>query len=283
MKGAVQIKKVMIVDDDQSVIKGLLDHIAWSKLNMHVMSTVSNGEDALSSIRQNQPDILITDIYMPKMTGLELIKQINSEYPGIYIIIHSGYNHFDNAREAIKYGVKHFFLKPSTVAEIETVLREINQDMQAEEKQQALLAQYNKQSIEYLNYTKDALIREMLVTRYSPTKMPVEKLELLKLPIDTNMLVASLWLIRPPYLTKSKEREWQLMKFSSGNIIKETIEEQKEIYDPKIDIHVVDFTDTTFVLVFIAKEKSIELNKPCYNLTKKIIENILHGSNIVYQ
>ncbi len=264
----------MIVDDDQSVINGLNDHISWNKLNMNVIETAGNGDEALLKIRQDQPDILITDIYMPKMNGLELIKTINQEYPSIYIIIHSGYNHFDNAREAIRYGVKHFFLKPSTVQEIETVLTEITQDMDAEEKQKTLLARYNTQLKEYLTYTRGALLREMLVTNYSPNKVPIEKLELLNLKQDTTIIVASLSIIRPPYITKSKEKDWQLMKLSTGNIVKELIEEEKQLTS-QVDIHLVDFTDSTFVLVFMAKENNLELNKLCYDFSNKLIENIL--------
>lgn len=274
MKGTNEMKKVMIVDDDTSVIKGLHDHISWDKLNMQVMDSACNGDEALAKIRILQPDILITDIYMPKMTGLELIKRINQEFPSIYIIIHSGYNHFDNAREAIRYGVKHFFLKPSTIQEIETVLSEIIQEMVAEERQKTLLSRYNKQLKEYLSYTKEALIKEMLVTSYSSNKIPVEKLELLNLREDTNVIVCSLCLIRPPYITKSKEREWQLMKLSSSNIIKEVIDGEVE-HSSKVDIHLVDYTDTTFVLVFIAKEYTVELNQLCYKLAKELIENLL--------
>jgi two-component system, response regulator YesN len=274
MKGTSEMKKIMIVDDDKSVIKGLSDHVSWEKLNIEVMDTASNGEEALAKVRQQQPDILVTDIYMPKMNGLELIKTIHKEFPSIYIIIHSGYNHFDNAREAIRYGVKHFFLKPSTVQEIESVFSEIIQEIEAEEKQKTLLSSYTSQLKEYLSYTKDALIRELLVTGYSSNKIPLEKLELLDLKKDTSIMVASLSLIRPPYLTASKEREWQLMKLSSGNIIKEILENEKELH-ALVDIHLVDYTDTTYVLVFIAKDYSVEINKLCFDLAKKLIENLL--------
>lgn len=266
--------EVMIVDDDQNVIKGLFNHIAWDKFNMQVKDTASNGEEALTKIKLHQPDILITDIYMPKINGLELIRKINNEFSTINIIIHSGYNHFDIAREAIQYGVKHFFLKPSTVQEIETVLDEITRDMEAEEKQKILLTQYNKQLKEYLGYTKDALIREMLVTRYSPSKIPIEKLELLKLRKDTNIIVASLCLIRPPYITKSNEREWQLRKLSTGKLIKEVIDSEPEV-TLNVDIHVVDYTDSTFVFVFIAKEYDLKLPILCHKLAKRLVENIL--------
>lgn len=264
----------MIVDDDQSVIKGLLTHIPWNTLDMTVIDSASNGEEALEKIRRHQPDILITDIYMPKLNGIELIRTINKEFPSIYIMIHSGYNHFENAREAIKYGVKHFFLKPSTVEEMEAVLSEVTQDMEAEEKQKRLMAQYNKQLKEYLSYTKDALLREMLLSKFSLDKISIEKLELVNLRKDALFIVASLELIRPPYLTKSKERDWQLLKLSTMNIMREIISGEEEMLD-KAEVNIIDYSDSSFVLVFIAKADTVNLTKFSCHLSQILIENIL--------
>ncbi|MDQ0227386.1 response regulator [Metabacillus niabensis] len=268
------MREVMIVDDDQSVIKGLLTHIPWNTLDMTVIDSASNGEEALEKIRRHQPDILITDIYMPKLNGIELIRTINKEFPSIYIMIHSGYNHFENAREAIKYGVKHFFLKPSTVEEMEAVLSEVTQDMEAEEKQKRLMAQYNKQLKEYLSYTKDALLREMLLSKFSLDKISIEKLELVNLRKDALFIVASLELIRPPYLTKSKERDWQLLKLSTMNIMREIISGEEEMLD-KAEVNIIDYSDSSFVLVFIAKADTVNLTKFSCHLSQILIENIL--------
>ncbi|MDC3416007.1 response regulator transcription factor [Aquibacillus salsiterrae] len=264
----------MIIDDDQSAINGLISYVSWEKLNLHVIGTANNGEDALDLIIQNPPDILITDIYMPKMTGLNLIKQLFKTFPEINIIIHSGYNHFDNARQAIQYGVKYFFLKPATIDEIEMVLEDVLQEMDAHEKQKKIMDQHNKRLNEYLLYTKQALIREMINDRYSSAKIAKEKLELLDLMNMEQIVVASLSMIRPPYLSKSKEEEWQLIKFSSTNIIQETI---KEFSLPRsLESYIVDYSDSTFVLVFFCKGVSVEnLDYLIKNLTQKIVNNIL--------
>lgn len=274
LKGKAFMKKVMIIDDDQSAISGLIEHVHWGKLNLEVQDTAKNGEEALEKVKMDPPDILITDIYMPKMDGLTLIKTLHERFPSIYIIIHSGYNHFDNARKAIRYGVKHFFLKPSTIQEIESVLHEIAQDMEVQKKQEILLERYNKQLKEYLVYTKNALIRELLNEQYSSSEISSEKLELLQLSKDSNVIVAIVSLIRPPYLTKSKEREWQLMKFSSGNIIKEIIDEESG--SAQTEVHVVDYSDSDFVLVFSAEDKiGPDLQAISRKITKKIVDSIL--------
>lgn len=222
------MRTVMIVDDDQSVIQGLLHHVPWDRLNIRVLDTAENGEEAWKKIQAQQPDMLITDIYMPKMDGLELIEKLWEAYPSVHIIIHSGYDDFHNARQAMRFGVQHFLLKPCKVSEIEAVLNEITGDMEAQEKQQKLLKHYNQQMSDYLSHTRDAFLREMLITKYKPQDISAEKLEMLQLPQEASIVVASLSLIRPPYLTRSKEREWQLMKFGAGNIIQELIREEKK-------------------------------------------------------
>src|SRR5690554_5273704 len=118
-------KSVLIVDDDKNTINGLLDHVPWEKLGIPSVDYAQNGLDALDKIREKEPNILITDIYMPKMGGLLLIQQVRQEFPNINIVVHSGYDDFDNARQAMKYGVQHFLLKPSIVPEIEAVMNEI--------------------------------------------------------------------------------------------------------------------------------------------------------------
>jgi YesN/AraC family two-component response regulator len=215
----ISMKSVFIIDDDQSVIDGLLKHVPWSSLNLQIQHTACNGEEALQKVRMDPPDILITDIYMPKMNGLELIKKLHEEFPQVSIIVHSGYDHFDNARVAMRYGVKHFCLKPSTLTEIEGVIKEIIQEIEIKEKEKKLIDRFNAEMNDYLLYSKDALMRELLMRRSTTSSIPSEKLELLQLSKDCNVVVSSLALIRPPYLTKSQEREWQLMKFSTGNII----------------------------------------------------------------
>ncbi len=267
------MKTVFIVDDDPNVIRGLINHIPWDDLNIRVLGTAVNGEEALHKIEQQKPDIVITDIYMPKMDGLALIQALRQKHPSIHIIIHSGYEDFDNARLAMKFGVRHFFLKPVNVYEFETVIKEVIMDMEANEKQKKLQEYFDKQMKQVTFYLRDAFFREMLITRYRPAYIPEERLNLLGLSRDANVVVASLYLIRSPYLSKSREREWQLLKFGAGNIIKEMVGDPSVA--SKTDVHVVDYKDSTFVIVFMAKEQGLDLEKMCKKLISKMIRNIL--------
>jgi YesN/AraC family two-component response regulator len=262
----------MIIDDEKSVVSGLIEHIPWSELGLKVTQTAGDGQEALEKIRSEQPDIVITDVYMPKMDGLTLIQHLREEFPDIYIVIHSGYDEFDNARIAMRYGVQYFLLKPSMVAEITSVLQEVMQEIDVQEKRQQLQARFEAEQQTYLHYMQDAFIREMLETRYKEQDFPVEKLKLLRLDRNTPVVAATISLIRPPYLTKSKEREWQLIKYGSSNIVREMIQEAQE---DSLAIHLVEYSDSKLVLVFFAKQPDLDLLEVSKRMTAGMIDNIL--------
>ncbi|GAE30467.1 response regulator [Alkalihalobacillus hemicellulosilyticus] len=267
------MKTVYIIDDDTVIREGLVKHVRWQELGFEIVETAKDGLEALNKIEHNPPDVIITDIYMPNMTGLELTKKLFNQFPSIQIIIQSGYDHFENARKAIQYGVKHFFLKPAPIQEIENVLIEIKQKIESEEKQRKLLASYEEQRKEYLIYTKDALIRDMLTKRYKRGGIPTEKLNLLHISPLQKVVVSTLTVIRPAYLTKAHERDWQLMKFSVQNIITELIE--TDTRTTQVDLHVVDYSDSTFVLVVFENEYTDCLEKLCEELANELMSTLL--------
>lgn len=104
--------KVFLVEDETVVREGIKKIINWEKEGLQLVGAVSNGELALPLIRKEQPDILITDIKMPFMDGLQLSKIVKEEMPWIKIIIVSGYSEFDYVKEAISIGVTEYLLKP---------------------------------------------------------------------------------------------------------------------------------------------------------------------------
>lgn len=266
------MRTVLIIDDELSVCEGLSRHVNWTKMNMSVLGTAQNGEEALAILEKEQPDIIITDIYMPKMDGLTLIKEVTEKYPQIHIIIHSGYNHFDNARKAIQYGVKHFFLKPSPVEEIEAVIRDVIQKIEVESKEKKLLEKYQQQRPDYLAYRKDAFIRNLLLNQHPSKDLQTECQELLGIDPETSHIVTAIMTTRPPYLTKSREFDWQLMRFSVRNILTETIDQ----CGLEIDTYLLDYSDSTYVLVSYYSGNPLYLEQLHSQLINKMLENLLY-------
>ena len=110
--------KVVIIDDEPIIVEGLRKSVDWKRFGCMVAGMADSGEEGIRLIREVRPDIIFTDIRMPRMDGLTMVAAIKSEFPGTQIAILTGYRDFDYAQRAISLGVTRFLLKPSKMDEI---------------------------------------------------------------------------------------------------------------------------------------------------------------------
>lgn len=101
----------MLVDDDYPVLEFLSEMIDWGGLGLILQSTHENGMSALKEAEENMPDILITDIGMPKLNGIELTKKLKEKHPALLVTILSCHNEFGFAQQALKLNVQEYILK----------------------------------------------------------------------------------------------------------------------------------------------------------------------------
>ncbi len=109
---------ILLVDDESAVREGIRNRTPWERYNFKVVGEAGNGIEALEMIEELHPDVVITDIKMPYLDGMELIKEIRRSHPPVTIIIISGYDEFTYAQQAIRYDVSEYVLKPVTVEDI---------------------------------------------------------------------------------------------------------------------------------------------------------------------
>ncbi|MBT9777774.1 response regulator [Clostridium sp. MCC353] len=128
---------VMIVDDEPLICKGLAAMIPWEKLGLTSAGHAENGEEALVRIGEMKPDIVITDIRMPVMDGLELIEACSGKGHSCHFILLTGYKEFEYAKRAMRYGVKHYILKPTDPELLIKALKEEMEDVAAEQEEAA--------------------------------------------------------------------------------------------------------------------------------------------------
>lgn len=114
--------KVLVVDDEPMIRKGLVKIIQQQGELISEVQAAQNGTEALQLLEQEEPDFLFTDIRMPKLDGLELCRIVSERYPGVMMVVVTGYDDFDYARRSIGYGVKDYILKPITKKQIGDVL-----------------------------------------------------------------------------------------------------------------------------------------------------------------
>lgn len=110
--------KVLIVDDEPSNIQGLVRYIEWGNLGYENPVTRESGEEALEMLNESQFDVLITDVSMPGMNGIELVARAKLLYPHLQVLIISGYNEFEFVRDAIDVGAQAYVLKPLKLEEV---------------------------------------------------------------------------------------------------------------------------------------------------------------------
>lgn len=115
--------RLLIVEDESWIRMGLETTIDWAALDIELMPSAANGEEALARICAQQPDIVLTDIRMPQMDGLELMHRLHDTWPDVMIIVISGYGDFHYAQKAIQCGAFSYVLKPIEESGLEEEIR----------------------------------------------------------------------------------------------------------------------------------------------------------------
>ena len=130
----MELYRIILVDDEEEVRKSIVRKIGWEEAGFQVAGDAENGEDALEKIEALEPDVVLTDIRMPYMDGLTLAERIRQKYPSMKIVIFSGYDDFEYAKQAIKLNVTEYILKPVNVEELTAILKRIKVNLDQDRK-----------------------------------------------------------------------------------------------------------------------------------------------------
>ena len=159
--------RVFLVEDESTIRSTLRDTVPWGQLGYEFVGEATDGEMALPLIGSTHPDVLITDIKMPFMDGLSLSKLVLKEFPNTKIIIISGYDDFEYARQAIEIGVEQYLLKPITKANLMKVLREVKEKIEQEQEQRNYQAQFQRDSQEYEQFARRSFMEQVVAGKLS--------------------------------------------------------------------------------------------------------------------
>lgn len=146
--------KIFLVEDESIVREGLRDNIPWQQYGYQFVGEASDGEMALPLIQKTRPDVLLTDIKMPFMDGLSLSRLVHQEFPETKIIIISGYDDFEYARQAIAVGVEQYLLKPITRVNLQKVLTDLKTKIETEREQRHYQEKFQNESREYEQFSR---------------------------------------------------------------------------------------------------------------------------------
>lgn len=129
--------KIVIVDDDTGLSASLSSFFPWQEHGFEVVGQFSGASQALTFLSENPVDVLICDICMPGMSGLELVRELQLRGSKVQVILLSAYKDFQYAKEAMLYGIKYYLVKPATYSDIIAVLREVKNDLKLRDASEA--------------------------------------------------------------------------------------------------------------------------------------------------
>lgn len=155
--------KVLLVDDEILVREAISAKVEWTQLGFELAGDCENGKEAIEFLKETPVDVVLTDICMPYLDGMQLSKYIYENLPQTSIIIFSGYSDFEYAKQAIQYKVSEYILKPVTKQELSEVLLRIREKLDSERQQEQKIDELTKV---YRTYTKnEALIVSRTLSR----------------------------------------------------------------------------------------------------------------------
>lgn len=184
--------KLLIIDDEEDIRTGIRNCMDWASNGIEVIGEAEDGAQALQLIMELNPDILLMDIQMPEMSGLQVIEAIAARQHPAKSIILSGYDDFAFAKQALKYGVSDYLLKPCMPEEIMQTVLKVKSDIQHQQaKKQSydlLDARYN----ESLPFMKEQFLTQLLLQESQKDSVSVEHHNWFHLQIDMKQIVVSL-------------------------------------------------------------------------------------------
>lgn len=146
---------IFLVDDEELELEMMRDYIHWEEMGIYVAGTSTNGRDALEKIEVIQPDIVLTDVQMPMMNGIDLAQKIRERFDGIQLIFLTGHDEFNYVKSALNVGAVGYLLKPLDLSEIESVIEKVKLRCEEVEMKNRSIQMTKSNILKELIYEKD--------------------------------------------------------------------------------------------------------------------------------
>jgi two-component system, response regulator YesN len=215
--------RVLIADDECIIREGIRDSVDWESLRLTVVAEAEDGEEALEKAIQHDVHIMLVDLNMPIMDGIELMKHVRERLPDCKIIIITGHDEFAYAQKAIRLQVKDYILKPANPVQLEKVLRQVRGELEEEASKQQQWQQASQQISRSYPLLRERFGQQWLDGGMTAAEIS-EQLRFLQLPDACPDWLGVIRLPEPagsPALYKEEER--QLYGYAVENIAAEVL------------------------------------------------------------
>lgn len=269
--------KVILVEDETLVKVGINSLVNWREMGFKVVAEGSNGEQGLSLIQEYHPDLVITDIVMPRMNGIDMMRRVKESNPDITFIILSSYNEFDLVKQAMKYGAWDYILKLNISEEsMKEILINVKEKIISSNKKlnnESMPIVYDTQSTSIMRqeFLKSILENNFDDRKYIDAKLPSMKLELNEAAMKVGLVNTNLYLSESKY----NDKDLKLLDFMIIEILNEIGNEFFNCYFLKLSFGI-------YVMVFSPEEsaKSQEIDEQIKIMGNTMLEMLKKYVNI---
>ena len=218
------IATLCIIDDIPSVVEGIATQIDWAGCGIRVAGTALDGEEGLQLIRRERPDIVLTDIRMPNMDGIEMMTKLKEAEIPSKMIFFSGYTDFEYAQQAVRLGAFDYLTKPHSLQQITDIVLKARETVLAERREQARLREIEGKVKDSLPILRQEFFN--LLLRHPTSASSVQR-RWAFLQIDMPQTDLAVMVIEIDQFDKRcghlPIEEIELIRFSLQNIVEETI------------------------------------------------------------
>jgi two-component system response regulator YesN len=204
--------KLVIVDDEQTIREGLKNYVDWKSLNFEVVDCFEDGREAIDYIQTHKVDVVLTDIKMIEISGIQLAEYIHQNVPKIKVVIISGFKEFEFAKQALAFGVVDYILKPIRVNEITRIFEDICKNLTLEKQETKIQLQKEKQIDEIFVLLKEQFFRDLIMGALIDPKEIDKKIKLLDFHKDVSKCPLSIIDIKLENYTEYIQNSWQYGK-----------------------------------------------------------------------
>lgn len=219
---------LLVVDDEELIRNAVTTLIDWKSLGFSHIYEAEDGEDALTVCRRTRIDLVLTDIVMPFMDGMELAQKLKEEFPQIHIVILTGHEEFDYAKQSIHYGVKNYILKPVGVESLYREMKGICESLHIESKQKQYIARMRSQLHESLPLLREKFLYSLVCTSYRKAKENQKQIANLEIPLNSRQYLVG---IMEADFGQVDDDDMEIFLFALKNICMDTVGSQHCVFD----------------------------------------------------
>ena len=256
----MELYRVLLVDDEQDIREGISRKMDWLGLGFSLVGEAANGQDALELAETLRPDVILTDIKMPFMDGLELCRILTDRLPAARFVVFSGFDDFEYAKQAIQMNVVEYILKPINADELSDVLRRLKEQLDRERAERRNVERLRSRYTENLPILRELFYANLLDGRIEPG---TERERAARLDIE---LQGEEWAVGLAYIGSDNSRD-ALSTLSVQKLLEETLTADRcrlSLYNDWVALVVSLTGDFTVYDLIRRLDRSCTLRRPIW-------------------